>query len=113
MRTPAPKAIMSPSGRNPIGRRRARRLPSRSDEAAINPQANASPIETPYVHDGSMSVLDGHIDLPVLSSYESPTHYETMPWYRLGSWSLFTRLPRSLILGNSASEVAPSSGPQA
>ena len=57
--------------------------------------------------------LDGHIDLPVLSSYESHTHYETMPWYRLGSWSLFTRLPRSLILGNSASEVAPSSGPQA
>lgn len=38
---------MSPSGRNPIGRRRARRLPSRSEEAAINPHANASPIDTP------------------------------------------------------------------
>src|SRR5918997_3177994 len=33
---------MSPSGRNPIERRRARKPPSRRDEAAMNPHAKAS-----------------------------------------------------------------------
>src|SRR5215204_4862586 len=84
MRTPAPNAIVSPSGRNPIGRRRARRPPSRSEEAAINPQASASPIQTPYVHS----------PFPLLSSWEVPTHYGIMSCYRLGSQCLFTVLPR-------------------
>src|SRR5215217_3002541 len=44
--------MMSPRGRNAIGRRRAISAPSRSEEAAINPHANASATGTPQARSG-------------------------------------------------------------
>src|SRR5215217_7886591 len=44
--------MMSPRGRNPIGRRRAISAPSRSEEAAINPHANASATGIPQARRG-------------------------------------------------------------
>ena len=44
--------MMSPRGRNPIGRRSAISAPSRSEEAAINPHANASATGAPQTRRG-------------------------------------------------------------
>jgi hypothetical protein len=47
----------SPSGRNPMGRRRASSPPSRREEAAMTPHANAAPIGLLYASGGRESTV--------------------------------------------------------
>src|SRR5829696_10230388 len=67
--------MMSPKGRNAIGRRRAISAPSRSEEAAIDPHANASTISIPQARRGQV----GHRDLAAPFTLEQagqPIHHE-------------------------------------
>src|SRR4029450_13391077 len=67
--------MVSPRGRNPIGRRRAISAPSRSEEAAINPHANASATGTPQARRSQA----GHRGLAAPLTLEqagTPIHHE-------------------------------------
>src|SRR5215216_4559112 len=67
--------MMSPRGRNAIGRRRAISAPSRSEEAAINPHANTSATGTPQARRGQV----GHRGLAApftLGQAGQPIHHE-------------------------------------
>src|SRR5215207_2119175 len=66
--------MMSPRGRNAIGRRRAISAPSRSEEAAINPHANASTTSIPQTRRGRV----GHSGLAApltLKQTGQPIHH--------------------------------------